>query len=61
MTGAAHTASQYKSTEMRNEGSADFDCEEEPECPELDPNDVSRCLNAIPADQSNCSSISNQV
>ena len=60
MTGAAHPPSQYKSTEMQNEDPADFGYEES-ECPELDPNDVSRCLNAIPGDQTNCSSISNQV
>ena len=60
MTGAAHPASHCKSTEMQNESSADFDCEE-PEHPELDPNVVLRCFNAIPADQSNFISISNQV
>ena len=53
--------------QWENEGHPNI-INEEDDCPELDPNDVSKCLNEIPnaaeevANRSNCSSISvNQV
>ena len=60
--------SQGPIAETYDEGENDVVPGDENECPELDPNDVSRCLNELPtanadrANQSNCSSTSaNQV